>query len=100
MTVVSCIELSIVKANPKTGAVDEEEVVSALRPNTVLVSVMLANNETGVIQPVAKITKAVRRWQREMGGKNKVFIHTDAAQVQCNKQFISLLILPELYTST
>ena len=68
-------------ASPVTGAVDEEAVVSALRPNTALVSVMLANNETGVLQPVEKITKAVRRWQRETGGKGRVFIHSDAAQV-------------------
>ena len=76
------LELSVVCASPVSGAVDEETVVAALRPNTALVSVMLANNETGVIQPVRKIAKAVRRWQRETGGKEtKVFIHTDAAQV-------------------
>ena len=75
------IELSIVKASITTGAVDDVEVVSALRPNTALVSIMLANNETGVIQPVGKIARAVRRWQRETGGEMKVFVHTDAAQV-------------------
>lgn len=75
------VELSVVKASPTTGAVDDQEVVAALRPNTVLVSIMLANNETGVIQPVGKIVSAVRRWQRDMGNKNQVFVHTDAAQV-------------------
>ena len=69
------------KASPTTGAVDDQEVVAALRPNTVLVSIMLANNETGVIQPVRKIASAVRRWQKDIGNKSKVFIHTDAAQV-------------------
>lgn len=69
------------KASPTTGAVDDQEVVSALRLNTILVSIMLANNETGVIQPVKKIASAVRKWLRDMGNKSKVFIHTDAAQV-------------------
>ena len=69
------------KASPTTGVVDDQDVIAALHPNTVLVSVMLANNETGVIQPVGKIASAVRRWQRDVGNKNKVFIHTDAAQV-------------------
>lgn len=69
------------KASLATGAVDDQEVVAALRPNTVLVSIMLANNETGVIQPVGKIASAVRRWKRDSGNKNKIFIHTDAAQV-------------------
>ena len=81
------IELTVVKANPTTGAVDDQEVVSALRPNTILVSIMLANNETGVIQPVEKIAGSVRRWQREIGGKNKVFVHTDAAQV-CTTELV------------
>ena len=67
--------------SPTTGAVDDQEVIAALRPNTVLVSIMLANNETGVIQPVGKIASTVRRWHRDMGNKNKLFIHTDAAQV-------------------
>ena len=75
------VELTIVKASVTTGAVDDVEIVSALHPNTALVSVMLANNETGVIQPVGKIARAIRKWQTEMGGKTKVFIHTDAAQV-------------------
>ena len=58
-------------------------MVSALRPNTVLVSIMLANNETGVIQPVKKIASAVRRWKKDNAvvNEHKIFIHTDAAQV-------------------
>ena len=81
------LELSVAKVDPANGTVDDDEVVSSLRRNTVLVSVMLANNETGVIQPVAKIAKAVRRWQKEMGGRKKIFIHTDAAQVLMDLAF-------------
>ncbi|HER43102.1 MAG TPA: cysteine desulfurase, partial [Candidatus Eisenbacteria bacterium] len=54
------------------GAVRPGELKNALRPETVLVSVMLANNETGVIQPIAEITELTR-------GKG-IILHTDAVQ--------------------
>jgi cysteine desulfurase len=54
------------------GRVDPEQVRRALTPRTILVSVMHANNETGVIQPLAEIGAITR----EAG----VLLHTDAAQ--------------------
>ena len=63
--------VSFIKVN-RQGVVDPLEVERALRPDTVLVSVMMANNETGAIQPVAAISQLVR----ERG----VLVHTDAAQ--------------------
>jgi cysteine desulfurase len=54
------------------GLVDPDDVKKAIRANTTLVSIMLANNETGVIQPI-----------REVGGITKkmgIPFHTDAAQ--------------------
>ncbi len=54
------------------GYVDPEEVRRALRPETRLVSIMLANNETGALQPVAEIGKICRQAH--------VTFHTDAAQ--------------------
>jgi len=54
------------------GYVDPEEVRRRLRPETFLVSVMLANNETGALQPVAEIAKICR--------EARVLFHTDAAQ--------------------
>jgi cysteine desulfurase len=54
------------------GIVDPEEVRAALRPDTVLVSVMHANNEVGSVQPVEEIGRITR----ERG----VLFHTDAAQ--------------------
>jgi cysteine desulfurase len=56
----------------RDGTVEAEAVEAALRPETKLVSVMLANNETGVIQPVGKIA----RLAKERG----VLVHTDAVQ--------------------
>lgn len=54
------------------GIIDPAQVSAAIQPDTILVSVMYANNETGVIQPIAAIGKIVR----EAG----VLFHTDAVQ--------------------
>ncbi len=54
------------------GLVDPDDVKRALRPSTILVSVMLANNEIGTVQPIAEIGKITR----ERG----VLLHTDAVQ--------------------
>lgn len=54
------------------GQVDPGAVRAALRPNTVLVSAMHANNEVGTIQPIAEITAIAR--------EHNVLVHTDAAQ--------------------
>ena len=55
------------------GRVDPEEVEAAITPRTILVSVMLANNEVGTIQPIAEIAACVRRHRG-------VLLHTDAVQ--------------------
>lgn len=54
------------------GWVEPERVASALRPDTLLVSVMHANNETGVIQPIEEIAALL--------GKHAAYFHVDAAQ--------------------
>jgi len=54
------------------GAVDPMDVYRALKPNTKLISVMMANNETGVIQPVEQIGK--------IAAEAEVCFHTDAVQ--------------------
>jgi cysteine desulfurase len=54
------------------GLVDPEDVRRALRPNTKLITIMLANNETGVIQPVEEIGK--------IAAVADVWFHTDAVQ--------------------
>jgi len=55
-----------------SGLVDLNLLKSAIKPTTVLVSVMAVNNEIGVSQPLAEIGAICR--------KSKVFFHTDAAQ--------------------
>lgn len=59
-----------------TGQVDSEEVISAIRSGTILISIMLANNEVGTLQPVKQIAHAARA--------KGVLVHTDAAQA-CGK---------------
>lgn len=56
----------------RDGRVDPDAIESAFRHDTVLVSVMHANNETGVIQPVEEIARRARR--------RGILVHTDAAQ--------------------
>ncbi len=54
------------------GLVDPTEVKRAIRPNTKLITIMLANNETGVIEPVAEIGN--------IASEADIYFHTDAVQ--------------------
>ena len=56
----------------KNGFVDLQEVVNSITPQTILISIMFANNEIGTIQPIEEIGKIAKK-------KNIVF-HTDAVQ--------------------
>ncbi|MBW4604787.1 MAG: IscS subfamily cysteine desulfurase [Calothrix sp. FI2-JRJ7] len=56
----------------KDGLINLEELEKAIRPDTILVSIMAANNEIGVIQPLAEIGKICRA--------HDIIFHTDAAQ--------------------
>ena len=54
------------------GRVSPADVEAAIRPDTLLISIMAANNEIGTIQPVAEIGAVARR--------HKILFHTDAVQ--------------------
>lgn len=56
----------------EVGLVNPDQVTAALRPETILVSIMHANNEVGTIQPISTIGAIVR--------KHGAFFHTDAVQ--------------------
>lgn len=56
----------------ESGRIDENDVLNALRDDTLLVSVMHSNNETGIIQPVKEIGDAI--------ADKDIFFHVDAAQ--------------------
>ncbi len=58
--------------DPRAGLLETDRLAEAIRPDTILVSVMLANNEIGVVQPLAEIGQLCRR--------RGVLLHSDAAQ--------------------
>ncbi|OGL67019.1 cysteine desulfurase NifS [Candidatus Uhrbacteria bacterium RIFCSPHIGHO2_01_FULL_63_20] len=62
----------------RDGIVSADDAIAAVRPDTVLVSVMLANNEIGTIQPVADIGKRLKKLRE--AGHTKAVLHTDACQ--------------------
>lgn len=62
----------------KFGRVTPEDVVAAIRDDTVLVSVGYANNEVGTVQPIAEIASAVQKRALELG--RQIPVHTDAVQ--------------------
>ncbi len=66
-------EVTIVGCDDK-GRIDPAQVAAAVRSDTILVSVMLVNNEVGTIQPVAEIAAEVK------GRNRNTLIHTDAVQ--------------------
>lgn len=65
------LSLTVVPVDDQ-GRVDPQQIAAAIRPETVLVSVMWANNEVGTIQPIAEISQICR--------EKRVLLHTDAAQ--------------------
>jgi cysteine desulfurase len=82
------IDLSILPIN-SDGVVNPEDVRSAIRPETVLISLMLANNEIGSIQPIEEIGK--------IAAEKGIVFHTDAVQaagkipVEVDKLGVNLL---------
>jgi cysteine desulfurase len=62
----------------KNGIVSLDEVRAAITDDTVLISVMHANNETGAIQPIEGIAEIVR--ERRARGPQALHLHTDAVQ--------------------
>lgn len=77
-----CDNFTTVAAS-STGRVDPEAVARALRPDTVLVSIALANNELGTIQPlreIATVVQSERRRRAEAGESTPIYLHSDASQ--------------------
>ncbi|XP_072540191.1 selenocysteine lyase-like isoform X2 [Salminus brasiliensis] len=72
-------DVTFLPVSKKTGRVEVEDVMAAMRPSTCLVSIMLANNETGVIMPIREICQKVRSATRPSSSP-RVLLHTDAAQ--------------------
>ena len=65
------VSVTLVRISP-SGVVDPADIKRALRPDTVLISVMHANNELGTIQPLEEIGRIAR--------ERDIYFHTDAVQ--------------------
>ncbi|PWT93064.1 MAG: cysteine desulfurase NifS [Blastocatellia bacterium] len=63
----------------ENGIIRVEDARAALRPNTVLITVMFANNEIGTLQPVRELGELVRT--ERQSGRRSLWLHTDAVQV-------------------
>ena len=68
-------EISYIGVN-ENGIVDLTELENKIRKDTILISIMLANNEIGTIQPIKKIS--------EIAKKNDIIFHTDSVQAGGN----------------
>ena len=60
------------------GKISVRQLERSIRPDTILISIMFANNEIGTIQPVSKIGQIARR--------HRVFFHTDAVQAYLHEK--------------
>jgi cysteine desulfurase len=70
-------------ASNTNGIVDLSDLKKKINSNTVLVSVMLVNNELGTIQPIREISNliiSIRKERIKKGNKKPIYLHTDAAQ--------------------
>jgi cysteine desulfurase len=68
---------------PQSGIVSAPDVAAAITDRTVLVSLMMANNEIGTIQPVAELTKLVAKIRADRVSRKvqlPLYVHTDAVQ--------------------
>ncbi|MEK7652138.1 MAG: cysteine desulfurase family protein [Patescibacteria group bacterium] len=90
------VELTILKVNNQ-GFVNSKELAKAIKKNTVLVSVIYANNEIGTVQPINELAKVIRK--ANLNRKQKILSHTDACQavgaldLNVNKLGVDLMTL-------
>ena len=74
------VEVDHVKVD-KAGIIDLEQLESKIKDNTVLVSIMYANNEVGSIQPLKKVDEILKQVQTNRGSSGlPIYFHTDAVQ--------------------
>ena len=72
------VSVTYVKPN-RQGVISADDVREAIREDTILVSIMYANNEVGSIMPIAEIGRMILKWRKERKTQYPL-LHTDAAQ--------------------
>ncbi|MDO8574931.1 MAG: cysteine desulfurase family protein [bacterium] len=91
-------EMTYLKVN-KNGFISISDLEKAIKDNTVLVSVIYANNEIGTIQPVKEIGKLLEKinTKRKERGLNRIYFHTDAVQafqfLECRPDWLKVDLL-------
>lgn len=71
-------EVNFIKPD-KEGIIEVSDIKKAIRPNTILVSIMYVNNEIGTVQPIAEIGKLIKSYNLKAKSQKLIF-HTDATQ--------------------
>uniref|UniRef100_G1LPK1 Selenocysteine lyase n=1 Tax=Ailuropoda melanoleuca TaxID=9646 RepID=G1LPK1_AILME len=74
--------VTFVPVSKVNGQVEVEDILAAVRPATCLVTIMLANNETGVIMPISDISQRIKALNQKRAASRLpvILLHTDAAQ--------------------
>ncbi|ELK14378.1 Selenocysteine lyase [Pteropus alecto] len=74
--------VTFVPVSKVNGRAEVDDILAAVRPTTCLMTIMLANNETGVVMPIPELGQRVRalNQQRAAAGLPPILLHTDAAQ--------------------
>ncbi|MCX6807117.1 MAG: aminotransferase class V-fold PLP-dependent enzyme [Candidatus Berkelbacteria bacterium] len=87
-------EVTYIKTDNR-GLINPEDIKKAMKPNTLLVSIMYANNEIGTVEPIREIGKYIEKVNKDRD--NKVYFHTDAVQaieyLNCDVKYLHVDLL-------
>ncbi|XP_035268062.1 selenocysteine lyase isoform X2 [Anguilla anguilla] len=72
-------DVTFVPVSKVSARVEVEDVMAVVRPTTCLISIMLANNETGVLMPIRELCRRVKSLNKQQPAP-RILLHTDAAQ--------------------
>lgn len=92
------VEVTYLPVNEE-GLIKVSDLAKSIRDNTILISVMYANNEVGTVQPIAEIGEFLKNVNRikEKSGLRKIYFHTDAVQaanwLSCNVEKLGVDLL-------
>ena len=91
------IEVTYISIN-SDGIVKLKDIEKAIKPNTILVSVMYVNNEIGTVQPIAEIGKLLKKYNSKLQNTvRKILFHADATQAvnyfDCNVKKLGVDLL-------
>jgi len=90
-------DISIVLVE-KDGIVDPKKIKKEIKKNTVLVSVMYANNEIGTVQPIHEIAKEIRYYKKQSAKLKGFFRSSDSRVPIPARPFKNLSVFPLLHT--